>query len=189
MMHSQKFGKTGETYLVSKDGYMLSESRFTKHLIKKGVVKRRSALELKLVDPITGKLTHGVARCVAGENGSDSIGYNDYGGIPVVGVWRWLPEFNWGVVTEIDRTEVYGVAYNLNTLGVVLIFAMVFPIMFIAYLVGKRFSTPILGLTEVTEKMASGDLTQRVNIKRNNEVGVLANSINTMAQVSGKEDK
>ncbi|HJO47388.1 MAG TPA: cache domain-containing protein, partial [Candidatus Scalindua sp.] len=181
MMHSQKFGKTGETYLVSKDGYMLSESRFTKHLIKKGVVKRRSALELKLVDPITGKLTHGVARCVAGENGSDSIGYNDYGGIPVVGVWRWLPEFNWGVVTEIDRTEVYGVAYNLNTLGVVLIFAMVFPIMFIAYLVGKRFSTPILGLTEVTEKMASGDLTQRVNIKRNNEVGVLANSINTMA--------
>ena len=182
MMHSQKFGKTGETYLVSEDGYMLSESRFTKHLIKKGVVKRRSALELKLVDPITGKLTHGVARCVAGENGSDSIGYNDYGGIPVVGVWRWLPEFNWGVVTEIDRTEVYGVAYNLNTLGVVLIFAMVFPIMFIAYLVGKRFSTPILGLTEVTEKMASGDLTQRVNIKRNNEVGVLANSINTMAK-------
>ncbi len=182
MMHSQKFGKTGETYLVSKDGYMLSESRFTKHLIKKGVVKRRSALELKLVDPITGKLTHGVAQCVAGHNGSDSIGYNDYGGIPVVGVWRWLPEFNWGVVTEIDRTEVYGVAYNLNTLGVVLIFAMVFPIMFIAYLVGKRFSTPILGLTEVTEKMASGDLTQRVNIKRNNEVGVLANSINTMAK-------
>ncbi len=182
MMHSQKFGKTGETYLVSEDGYMLSESRFTKHLIKKGVVKRRSALELKLVDPITGKLTHGVAQCVAGHNGSDSVGYNDYGGIPVVGVWRWLPEFNWGVVTEIDRTEVYGVAYNLNTLGVVLIFAMVFPIMFIAYLVGKRFSTPILGLTEVTEKMASGDLTQRVNIKRNNEVGVLANSINTMAK-------
>jgi PAS domain S-box-containing protein len=182
MMHSQKFGKTGETYLVSKDGYMLSESRFTKHLIKKGVVKRRSALELKLVDPETGKLTHGVKQCIAGHNGSDSVGYNDYGGIPVVGVWRWLPEFNWGVVTEIDRTEVYGVAYNLNTLGVVLIFAMVFPIMFIAYLVGKRFSTPILGLTEVTEKMASGDLTQRVNIKRNNEVGVLANSINTMAQ-------
>ena len=189
MMHSQKFGKTGETYLVSKDGYMLSESRFTKHLIKKGVVKKRSALELKLIDPITGKLTHGVAQCVAGENGSDSIGYNDYGGIPVLGVWRWLPEYNWGVVTEIDRTEVYGVAYNLNTLGKVLIFAMVFPILFIAYVVGKRFSTPILGLTEVTEKMASGDLSQRVNIKRNNEVGLLANSINTMAKSLDKKTK
>ncbi|MBT6227198.1 MAG: cache domain-containing protein, partial [Candidatus Scalindua sp.] len=97
MMHSQTFGKTGETYLVSKDGYMLSEPRFTRHLIKKDVVKKRSALELKLVDPVTGKLTYGVAQCVAGKNGSDSKGYKDYAGVPVLGVWHWLPEYNWGV--------------------------------------------------------------------------------------------
>jgi PAS domain S-box-containing protein len=189
MMHSQKFGKTGETYLVSEDGYMLSESRFTRHLIKTGVVKKRSALELKLIDPVTGKLTHGVRQCVEGKNGSDAIGYNDYGGIPVLGVWRWLPEFNWGVVTEIDRAEVYGVAYNLNTLGVVLLFGIAFPIMFFAYVVGKRLSNPIVELTEATEKMAAGDLTQRVNIKREDELGVLATSFNTMAKTLDKKTR
>ncbi|MEE8597480.1 MAG: cache domain-containing protein, partial [bacterium] len=189
MMHSQKFGKTGETYLVSEDGYMLSESRFTKHLIKTGVVKKRSSLELKLIDPITGKLTHGVGQCVEGRNGSDSIGYNDYGGISVLGVWRWLPEYNWGVVTEIDRAEVYGVAYNLNTLGVVLLFGIALPIMFFAYVVGKRLSNPIVELTEATEKMAAGDLTQRVNIKREDELGVLATSFNTMAKTLDKKSR
>ena len=189
MMHSQKFGKTGETYLVSKDGYMLSESRFTKHLIKKGVVKRRSALELKLVDPITGKLTHGIARCVAGENGSDAKGYNDYNGIPVLGVWYWLPQYNWGVVTEIDRAEVYGVAYNLNTLGVVLLFGIALPIVVFAYIAGNRLSKPIVELTEATEKMAAGDLTQRVNIKREDELGVLATSFNMMAKTLDKSTR
>ncbi|MGR3301721.1 MAG: PAS domain S-box protein [Candidatus Scalindua sp.] len=189
MMHSQKFGKTGETYLVSKDGYMLSESRFTDHLIKKGIVKKRSALELKLIDPVTGKLTHGVGQCVAGKNGSDSIGYNDYAGIPVLGVWRWLPEYNWGVVTEIDRSEAYGVAYNLNTLGVVLLFGIAFPIMFLAYVVGKRLSNPIVELTDATEKMAAGDLTQRVNIKREDELGDLATSFNMMAKALDKKTR
>jgi PAS domain S-box-containing protein len=189
MMHSQTFGKTGETYLVSEDGYMLSEPRFTRHLIKKGIVKERSALELKLVDPVTGKLTYGVAQCVAGKNGSDSKGYNDYAGIPVLGVWRWLPEFNWGVVTEIDRSEAYGVAYNLNTLGVVLLFGIAFPIMFFAYVVGKRLSNPIVELTEATEKMAEGDLTQRVNIEREDELGVLATSFNTMANTLDKKTR
>ena len=188
-MHSQKFGKTGETYLVNKEGYMLSESRFTRHLMKKGVVKKRSALELKLIDPITGKLTHGVARCVAGENGSDSVGYNDYNGIPVLGVWYWLPQYNWGVVTEIDRAEVYGVAYNLNTLGVVLLFGIALPIVVFAYIAGNRLSKPIVELTEATEKMAAGDLTQRVNIKREDELGVLATSFNMMAKTLDKSTR
>jgi PAS domain S-box-containing protein len=189
MMHSQTFGKTGETYLVSEDGYMLSEPRFTRHLIEKDIVKKRSALELKLVDPGTGKLTYGVAQCVAGKNGSDSKGYHDYAGIPVLGVWRWLPEFNWGVVTEIDRSEAYGAVYNLNTLGVVVLFGIAFPIMFFAYVVGKRLSDPIVELTEATEKMAGGDLTQRVNITREDELGVLATSFNTMANTLDKKTR
>ena len=189
MMHSQTFGKTGETYLVNRDGYMLSEPRFTRHLVKKGVVKKRSSLKLKLVDPVTGKLTHGVAQCVAGKNGSDSKGYNDYAGVPVLGVWRWLPEYNWGVVTETDRSEAYGVVYNLNSLGVVLLFGIALPIVFFAYVIGKRLSNPIVELTEATEKMAEGDLTQRVNIKREDELGVLAASFNTMANTLDKKTR
>ena len=181
LMQSYKVGETGETYLTNKEGVMLTESRFTRHLKKRGMFKKRSSLVVKLVDPETGKLTHGVAQCVAGHNGSDSVGYNDYGGVPVLGVWRWVPEFNWGIITEIDRSEAYGTAHNLKHIVTALLLAMVFPIMLVAYVLGGRLSRPILKLAEVTEKMVSGDLTQRVNIKNGNEIGILATSFNTMA--------
>jgi len=181
LMQSYKVGETGETYLTNKEGVMLTESRFTRHLKKRGMFKKRSSLVVKLVDPETGKLTHGVAQCVAGHNGSDSVGYNDYGGVPVLGVWSWVPEFNWGIITEIDRSEAYGTAHNLKHIVTALLLAMVFPIMLVAYVLGGRLSRPILKLAEVTEKMVSGDLTQRVNIKNGNEIGILATSFNTMA--------
>ncbi len=189
LLQSQKFGKTGETFIVGKDGYMLTESRFTDNLKKTGAVKTRSALELKVVNPDNGKFTYSVNQCLKGKDGSSSKGYKDYAGISVLGVWRWLPELDWGVITEIDKAEVYGVAYNLNTLGWVLLFGIAFPIVFFAYVVGKKISAPIVELTDATEKMSAGDLTQRVKIDRGDELGVLATSFNSMAEALGKKTK
>lgn len=189
LLQSRKFGKTGETYIVGKEGYMLTESRFSANLKKTGAIKVRSALELKVVNPDNGKLTYAVNQCLKGKNGSSSKGYKDYAGISVLGVWCWLPELDWAVITEIDKAEVYGVAYNLNTLGWVILFGIAFPIVFFAYVVGKKISTPIVELTEATEKMAAGDLSHRVKIDRGDELGVLATSFNTMAEALHKKTK
>lgn len=182
LMLSLKLGKTGETYLVNKDGYMITESRFVAHLREMGLVKKRCALELKLVNPETGELTYGVRQCIAGINGFDAKGYKDYSGLTVLGVWRWLPEFNWGVIAEIDRDEGYGAAYNLNYIVSSVLLVIAFPIVIVAYFIGRKTSVPIIKLTEVTKKMASGDLTQRVDIKREDEIGELANSFNIMVK-------
>ncbi len=189
LMLSLKLGKTGETYLVNKEGYMVTESRFAPHLKEIGLVKKRCALEMKLINRETGELTNGVKQCVAGNSGFDAKGYKDYSGITVLGVWRWLPEFNWGVVAEIDRDEGYGAAYNLNYIVSSLLLVMAFPIVLVAYYIGRKTSIPIIKLKEVTEKMASGDLTQRVDIKREDEIGVLANSFNAMAKSLDEKTK
>ena len=189
LMLSLKLGKTGETYLVNKDGYMITESRFSAHLKEMGLVKKRCTLELKLISRETGELTAGVKQCVAGNSGFDAKGYKDYSGITVLGVWRWLPEFNWGVMAEIDRDEGYGAAYNLNYIVSSLLLVLAFPIVLVAYFIGRKTSVPIIKLKEVTEKMASGDLTQRVDIKREDEIGVLANSFNVMAKSLDEKTK
>ncbi len=190
LLQSYKFGKTGETFLVNSEGYMLTESRFTDQLKKLGLIKIRSALELRLIEPGEESLTYGVQQCISGTNGFDAKGYTDYSGIEVLGVWSWLPEFNWGVVTEIDRGEAYGAAYNLKYIVTALLLAIAFPIVIVAYFVGKKFSAPIIHLTEKTEKMAAGDLTQRANItSREDEIGVLAKSFNTMAENLDKKKK
>lgn len=189
LMLSLKLGNTGETYLVNKDGYMITESRFAVHLKEMGLVKKRCALELKLINRETGDLTSGVKQCVAGSNGFDAKGYKDYSGITVLGVWRWLPELNWGVIAEIDKDEGYGAAYNLNYIVSSILLVLAFPIVLVAYFIGRKTSIPIIKLKEVTEKMASGDLTQRVDIKREDEIGVLASSFNAMAKSLDEKTK
>ncbi|MDR4507501.1 MAG: hypothetical protein MRJ65_04560 [Candidatus Brocadiaceae bacterium] len=166
LMLDLKLGQTGETYLVNKDGYMITESRFSKHLKEMGLIKKRCALELKMIDPETGELTRGVQQCLAGNDGYDGKGYTDYTGITVLGVWRWLPDLGWGLVAEIDRNEGYGVAYNLHYIILSVLLVFVFPIVIAAYLVSRQISIPIEKLKEATEKMASGDLSQRVEEKK-----------------------
>lgn len=182
LMLSLKLGTTGETYLVNKNGYMITESRFVQQLRDIGLVKRRCALELTLINRETGELTHGVKQCIAGINGFDAKGYKDYRGTTVLGVWRWLPEYNWGVMAEIDKDEGYGPAYHLNYIVSSVLIILVIPIVFVAYMIGKKTSTPIIQLTEVTKKIALGDLAQCVVIKRDDEIGILANSFNIMAK-------
>lgn len=181
MMNSLKFGKTGESYLVNEEGYMISESRFTDRLKGNGLIEKRCALELKVADPETGELTYGVSQCISGNNGFSGSGYSDYSGITVLGVWHWLPEFKWGIITEIDMDEGYGLAHNLHFTVNSVLFVIAFPVILAAYLMGRKVANPILRLRAIAEKMASGeDLSQRIDIKQKDEIGELADAFNTM---------
>jgi signal transduction histidine kinase len=51
-----------------------------------------------------------------------------------------------------------------------------------AGLLSRRTTRPLYSLTVAAKSMAGGDYTKRVQIDRNDEIGVLADSFNTMAQ-------
>ncbi len=120
-----RFGESGETYAFDKDGRMVSESRFDDSLILLGLLpdqeNSHSLLELLVRDPggnITEgyrptarrhdlPLTYAVSEAVAGANGVDVAGYRDYRGVPVVGAWKWLPDGDVGIVTEIDYADAF----------------------------------------------------------------------------------
>jgi hypothetical protein len=120
-----RFGDTGETYAFDKDGRMVSQSRFNDDLILLGLLpdqeNSNSILQLLVRDPggdITAghrpaarrrdlPPTHAVREAIAGQAGVDVAGYRDYRGVPVVGAWKWLPEGNIGIVTEVDYAEAF----------------------------------------------------------------------------------
>jgi eukaryotic-like serine/threonine-protein kinase len=131
-------GESGETYAFDQTGLMISRSRFDEQLRKLGLLdatNTTSALNLRLHDPggdLTGgfkadeteattrPLTRIVADAVAGENGVDVEPSRDYRGVPVVGAWEWLPQFGFGVATQIDAAEAYRPLRVLQLLFVVL---------------------------------------------------------------------
>ena len=109
-------GDSGETYAFDQTGLLISESRFDEQLKKSGLLdptNTSSALNLRLHDPkgetVDGakSLTRIVADAVSGEDGVDVEPSRDYRGVEVVGAWRWLPDYGFGMATQIDASEAY----------------------------------------------------------------------------------
>jgi serine/threonine protein kinase len=120
-----RIGASGETYAFDKTGLMVSKSRFDDGLILAGLLPDQegatSILNVMVRDPggdVTAShrpnvrrhelpLTYMAAEAVAGRPGVNVDGYRDYRGVPVVGAWKWLPEAEIGVTTEIDYSEAF----------------------------------------------------------------------------------
>lgn len=119
-----RLGLSGETYAINSNAELITKSRFREGLLQtKLLVEGESeVLNITIRDPgrdLTSKpvtenenvslfpLTKMAASVTRGQNDYNLEGYRDYRGVPVIGTWRWLDEFNIGVTTEIDVTEAY----------------------------------------------------------------------------------
>lgn len=117
-------GDSGETFAFDAAGTLISESRFDPELKRFGLLADEtnavSALTLSLRDP-GGDLTQGyqpktnsaqplilmVERALEGTPGIEIEPFRDYRGVNVVGAWRWLPKYGFGVGTKIDAREAF----------------------------------------------------------------------------------
>jgi predicted Ser/Thr protein kinase len=118
-------GNSGETYAFDKSGLFVSNSRFDESLILLGLLpdqeNSHSILQLMARDP-GGDMTQGfrpgtrrrelpltrmAQDAVAGNSAVDVAGYRDFRGVKVVGAWKWLPDANMGVATEIEYAEAF----------------------------------------------------------------------------------
>ena len=117
-------GDSGETFAFDAAGTLISESRFDDELKRVGLLSAEtnavSALTLSLRDP-GGDLTQGyiattndahplmlmVERALEGGAGVEIAPFRDYRGVNVVGAWRWLPKYGFGVGTKVDAREAF----------------------------------------------------------------------------------
>jgi hypothetical protein len=127
-----RFGQSGETYAFDGSGLMLSQSRFDDELKQIGLLvdqpDAHSILTVEIRDPEANMhqgerprlrraeqpLTRLAAEAVQGKDGHDENGYRDYRGVPSVGAWRWLPEYGFGIATEVDVAEAFRPVYILR---------------------------------------------------------------------------
>ncbi len=116
-----RIGSSGESYAFNRSGELISESRFDEDLRDIGLVSpdQRGILNIHVRDPggnmVEGfqptsdrnlqTLTRMAASATRGHSSFDLDGYNDYRGVPVIGVWTWLEELGMGITTEMDVAE------------------------------------------------------------------------------------
>ena len=87
----------------------------------------------------------------------------------------------WGIVVENSRSDVMSVIYNaITTIAIIMIVLLALVVVF-ARILANSFATPMKELAEKSELMANGDLTVRLNVESNDEIGHAANAFNKMS--------
>lgn len=145
-----------------------------------------------LVDSLGGKLSAHIRQSASGENfgierlklrKNGSSVYRDENGEEVLGVYRWLPELNIGLIiqapvsriTEEIRKSLLGAAgFSVLLLAACIILARIMT---------GRIMRPIESIAETAGRLEAGELSSRVSdIHADDEIGRLGRSLNTMAQ-------
>ena len=152
---------TGETYLVSRNHRFLTDPRFAP--------LSRAARSVG----IDAALTPGPQR-----NGQGI--YENYNGVPVVGVYRWLPELEAALLSEQSVAEAMaGVRQQTWLIGGAAVLVLLLAVAFALYVTG-RITRPIVNLTETATAIAAGDLHRPVAVQSEDEIGRLARAFTAM---------
>ncbi|AWB56652.1 ABC transporter substrate-binding protein [Colwellia sp. Arc7-D] len=133
IMQQGRIGNSGDSYLVTKQGKMLTKSRFENEFTSINYLqifsKNKQLITLKVpkvnvIDnpdatfdlqqlPFTFMANHlvnsarsdNITLITNNKITSNVIGYNDYRGVNVFGAWLWDNQYGFGIATEVDVNE------------------------------------------------------------------------------------
>jgi len=155
-------GETGETYILDRDGYMITPPRFIADTLPKYDV-----------DPecFVGTGNHKTAAAL----------YKDYRGVEVLGTHASIPAMNWCLVAEIDEKEAFAPVTRLTATMFSVLAALLLLGTVICIRVSGTITDPIVKLHRGTEEIMKGNLDYKVGTGTDDEVGELSRAFDAMA--------
>lgn len=165
MMENNGLGATGETYLVNQFNFFISQpSTAQENLVFKKTIFTQTTNE-----------------CLAGK--SNPGFYDDYKKIPVLGLYKWLPEHQLCLIAEIDQKEAFAPIYRFRNFVIIVYLFILLGAILVISLFTKTLIQPLNELVKATEIISQGNLDYKIDIKNNyDETAVLAESFNQMTE-------
>ncbi len=108
--------------------------------------------------------------------------YEDIYGESVLGSYAWMPTAGIGLTVELPRSAYLPEINSLAPFSILLILLATLFTLIVVPFSSNRLLRPLANLTEFAQRMARGDWQYRVPIESEDEVGVLSQSLNMMAE-------
>lgn len=174
--------KTRETYIVNKNGYMITPSKFSGNTFLSQRVDtenfRQCLASGKMAGGVDGDAYTAREHIVAGP---------DYRGVMTVGAHMYLRRMQWCLLVEIDREEVLKTLRNILLVFCGFLFAGTFIALMMGYFIGRSITGPLDRLRAGVEIIGNGELDYKVGTGINDEVGQLSRAFDQMtAQIRMK---
>jgi len=174
MSQRSGLGETGETYLVGKDSLMRSNSYLD---------SARYSVTNAFASPESNKATSiAINAALSGETGSKLI--DSYLGDEVLSAYAPIKfeGVTWAIVAEQSREEAFA---SVSAIKWVIIFSMLVTaaiIIVIGVVLSRSITNPILKMTGFVNQLASGNVRERTDVKRSDELGDMASSLDNFAE-------
>lgn len=190
-------GKTGETYLVDPAKRMMTLSRFFvedpdkyyKDMEQLGI-DNKTILRMQGKKTNTGLQILNTQAVNAALNGNSGFEiYKDYRGVEVIGAYAPIKigGITWAIISEVDTSEAYAPVQELAKKIILNLLGIMVLIMIFAFIVGigmaRQISLPIERLSSSIRILSkTQDLTQRIPVTTNDEIGEVATSLNHLIE-------
>jgi methyl-accepting chemotaxis protein len=163
-----RIGTDGYAYVVDSNGRLIA------HKDMNLVLRKADLSQLPQVVEALGELTSPTL------SKPDAVTGVDLAGERVLAAHKVIPSLNWVVFVQQPLAEAYApiVASWLRSLGV-LLFGVAVSIL-AALMLARGLVRPIRVLQQGAERIASGDLEQRISVQTGDEIEALANDFNRM---------
>ena len=152
-----------KTYLVNKSNFFVTEPGSGEEYALKKTVR-----------------TEGVQ---AGLSGSAGVAfYEDYRNIPVIGAYKWLPEYNMCLITEVDQAEAYAPVNSMAVTMVTIVSLLTLIVVAAGFLLARTITQPLARLVAGAAEIGRhGHLDQKVGTEDRDEIGELSRAFDRMA--------
>jgi signal transduction histidine kinase/DNA-binding NarL/FixJ family response regulator/HAMP domain-containing protein len=166
---SHRHGKTGEIYLINKDGYMITPSRFVDDTF----------LKLK-VDSLGARECFGLSKKEPGTELAEIESYEDYRGELVIGTHRAIKGMDWCLLAEIDAEEAFAPVNRLVRLMGLFFTVLLGVSGILTFFAAKKITRPILKLHRRAEEIEKGNWDYQVTVDTQDEIGQFSRAFDSM---------
>ncbi len=165
-------GESGEIYIVNKDGYMITPSRF-----------REDTFLKQKADTQNVKNCFSMREDLREHAGHESITvFPDYRGVNVLGTHVYMPEMEWCLLAETDENEAFAPLLNLQNsmISIIVIVAILGTIFSFAF--SRSLTKPLVRLRDTAKEIGRGKLYTKIEVGSRDEIGQLASAFSQMTK-------
>ncbi|MBN1068595.1 methyl-accepting chemotaxis protein [Clostridium botulinum] len=158
-----KFGKNGYSLLVGKDGTILEHP--DEELIMKKNISEIEDENIKLLGQKMQGNEEGIFRFGTGDN-------------KFIVFYDKVPLSDWSVASVLSEEELFASVDKLMIMSLLITAAIVLVSAIIIVFVAKQMTSPLASLSDFSEEISLGNLTNKLEIDGEDEVAKVANGLN-----------
>ncbi|MBY7043950.1 methyl-accepting chemotaxis protein, partial [Clostridium botulinum] len=158
-----KFGKNGYSLLVGKDGTILEHP--DEELIMKKNISEIEDENIKLLGQKMQGNEEGIFRFGTGDN-------------KFIVFYDKVPLSDWSVASVLSEKELFASVDKLMIMSLLITAVIVLVSAIIIVFVAKQMTSPLASLSDFSEEISLGNLTNKLEIDGEDEVAKVANGLN-----------